>query len=55
VLGSWLIAWQLVHPWAPRRSWAGFVPWAAVHSMLYVSALWIMSQPMDMRGTLLSN
>jgi len=53
LLGSLLVsrrlveADQLVHP---QRA---FVSWAGVALILFVAALWLMSQPMEMRGTLL--
>lgn len=53
LVGSWMVAWTVATEWSPRRTWAGFLPWASVHALLFVSAMWIMSQPMDMRGTFL--
>jgi hypothetical protein len=46
---AWLIARQL----RADRTWSAFMPWAVVHLMLFISALWIMNQPMDMRGPFL--
>lgn len=37
---------------APRRL-AGFAPWAAVYLAIFGAAVWLMSQPMEMRGTFL--
>lgn len=53
LLGSWLVAWLIAQSMAGPRSWGGFLPWATVHLLLFLSALWIMNQPMDMRGTFL--
>lgn len=53
LLGSWLVAWMVARQVSQRRTWSTFVPWATVHLILFVSAVWIMNQPMDMRGTML--
>jgi hypothetical protein len=53
LLGSWMVAWGIAQELSRRRVWSGFLPWAVVHLMLFVSGLWIMNQPMDMRGTFL--
>ncbi len=53
LLGSWMVAWAVACEWSPGRRWWGFLPWASVHALLFVSAFWIMRQPMDMRGTFL--
>jgi hypothetical protein len=34
--------------------WGVFLPWAALVSLLFVAAIWLMGQPMEMRGTLLA-
>jgi len=53
LIGSWMVAWAIAGQLAPLRTARAFWPWAAVHALLFVSAVWIMSQPMDMRGTFL--
>lgn len=53
LLGSLLVAWSIADERSPRRVWSSFAPWAVLHVLLYVSAMWIMTQPMDMRGTFL--
>lgn len=53
LLGSWIVAWSIASEVAPRRAWSGFAPWALLHLLLFAAALWIMTQPMDMRGTFL--
>ena len=35
------------------RTRAGFAPWAAVHVTLFAAAVWLLQQPMEMRGTFL--
>lgn len=53
LLGSWIVAWPLARDLSPRRVWSVFLPWAVLHLLLFASAMWIMNQPMDMRGTFL--
>lgn len=53
LLGSWTVAWSIAHEFSPGRTWAGFASWGALHLLLFVTAVWIMTQPMDMRGTFL--
>jgi hypothetical protein len=53
LIGSWMVAWLIASELTSRRAWAAFLPWAAVHSLLFATALWIMNQPMEMRGTFL--
>ncbi len=53
LLGSWMVAAMIARETSPRRMWSAFAPWAVVHGLLFVAALWIMTQPMDMRGTFL--
>jgi len=37
----------------PSRRIPVFLPWAAMAALLYLAGLWLIFQPMDMRGTLL--
>jgi len=53
LLGSWIVAWSIASEVAPGRAWSGFAPWALLHLFLFAVALWIMTLPMDMRGTFL--
>jgi hypothetical protein len=53
LLGSWMVAWSIAADLSPHRVGAGFAPWAVLHLLLFASAVWIMTQPMDMRGTFL--
>jgi ferredoxin len=52
-LGSLLVAYRLADREAERRAWAAFLPWAALLSLLFAAAIWLMGQPMEMRGTFL--
>jgi hypothetical protein len=52
--GSLLIAWRLADEDAgERRVWA-FSPWAAVCVLLFLASVWLMTQPMDMRATMMA-
>lgn len=53
LVGSWAVGWSISRGFGRPRAWRAFAPWAAVHTLLFASALWIMSQPMEMRGTFL--
>ena len=55
LLGSLQTAWRIaesVHGAAKRRA---VLPWAVLCLLLWSAALWLLSQPMDMRGTFLGN
>jgi hypothetical protein len=52
--GSLLVAHHLATEDAPGRPMRAFLPWAAVCVLLCVGALWLIVQPMDMRGTFVS-
>lgn len=51
--GSLVVAWLIARELAPERAAAGFAPWAVMHVGLFAASLWIMTQPMDMRGVFL--
>lgn len=53
LLGSLLVAWRLAADFAPLRTLQAFAPWACLNTVLFASACWILTQPMDMRGTFL--
>jgi polyferredoxin len=53
LIGSWVTGWVIARQCAGSLARRAFVPWAIVHLLLFVSAVWIMTQPMDMRGTFL--
>ena len=53
LIGSWIVAVRLArhdHPQAPQRA---YFPWAVLHVLLWASAVWLLAQPMEMRGTFL--
>jgi ferredoxin len=52
--GSLTVTWRLAEEDAPERPYAASAPWAIVCVVLWIGAMWLMSQPMDMRGTFIS-
>ena len=52
--GSLLVIYQLAESDCAERPLRAFAPWAAVAVVLWVAAMWMMFQPMDMRGTFLA-
>lgn len=53
VLGSLLVAWRIAERDYPARAARAFVPWAGLCLLLGAVAVWLLSQPMEMRGTFL--
>lgn len=39
----------------PEQTWRAFAPWAAVNVLIWCGAVWLVLQPMDMRGTFLAS
>ncbi len=53
LLGSLLVAWRIAEREHPARTRRAFAPWAGLSLLLWISALWLLAQPMEMRGTFL--
>lgn len=51
--GSLGVLWLIARREAASRPWAAWIPWACLIILLLVAALWLMAQPMEMRGTYL--
>jgi hypothetical protein len=51
--GSLLVAYRLAEREHPERPWPAFAPWALLLSLILLAAVWLMAQPMEMRGTFL--
>jgi hypothetical protein len=49
--GSLIVAWRRAAVYRPERPFPVFLPWATLISLLAAFALWLMAQPMEMRGT----
>ncbi|HXV45024.1 MAG TPA: FesM [Anaerolineae bacterium] len=54
LLGAWVVAFQIALGHYKNRQTAlrAFLPWAVLLLLMLVAALWIMFQPMEMRGTI---
>jgi hypothetical protein len=55
LLGSLLVAYRLAEKNAPARLWGAFTPWATLALLMWLSAMWLLAQPMEMRGTILAS
>ncbi len=54
LLGSLLVLWRIArreHDAHPQARWA-FAPWGVLVVLLFASGVWLLLQPMDMRGTM---
>lgn len=52
-LGSIAVTWQLAVRDFGNAARLAFVPWVCLHAGLFATALWLLAQPMEMRGTYL--
>src|SRR5262249_10637412 len=53
LLGSLLVSYRLAEQDAPERALRVFLPWASLVLIMSAAATWLLSQPMEMRGTIL--
>jgi hypothetical protein len=53
LLGSLLVSYRLAQQDAPAKTLRVFLPWASLAIILCIAAIWLIMQPMEMRGTLL--
>lgn len=53
MLGSLIAAYRISERDFPERMYAAFAPWAVLCVLLAAAALWLLAQPMEMRGTFL--
>jgi hypothetical protein len=53
MIGSWVVAVRLARNDSPLAPWRAYLPWVVLHGLLWVSAVWLLAQPMEMRGTFL--
>lgn len=51
--GSLLVAWHIAVREFGARAGRAFAPWAVLAVLLWGAAMWLMAQPMEMRGTVL--
>ncbi|MBO0721926.1 MAG: FesM [Blastocatellia bacterium] len=50
--GSLLVSYRLTEEDSAQCTVRAYAPWAALCVLLWVAAMWLMSQPMEMRGTI---
>lgn len=55
LLGSLLVAWKIAQRELPHRAARAFAPWACLCLLLGAAALWLLSQPMEMRGMVMGS
>ena len=53
LLGSLLVSFRIAEREYPARAARAFLPWAGLSVLLWGTAMWLLSQPMEMRGTFL--
>jgi hypothetical protein len=53
-VGSIAVAHRIAQREKTERVWAAFAPWAVLTLLVFTSALWLVFQPMEMRGTFLA-
>jgi hypothetical protein len=53
LVGSWVVAVRLGRQDHLESPWRAYLPWLVLHAALFASAVWLMAQPMEMRGTFL--
>jgi polyferredoxin len=53
IIASCVVAVRLARKDCPHGPWRAYLPWIVLHALLGVSAIWLLSQPMEMRGTFL--
>ncbi len=53
LIGSMWVAVRLGRKDSPPSPWRAYLPWLLLHAALFGSAVWLMAQPMEMRGTFL--
>jgi hypothetical protein len=52
-IGSWITAWSIASREPKASRVRAFVPWALLVLILAATAVWLLAQPMEMRGTFL--
>jgi hypothetical protein len=53
LLGSLLVSYRITEEGSAQRPGWAFAPWAVLCALLWIAAVWLMSQPMEMRGSFL--
>jgi polyferredoxin len=55
MIGAWIAAVRIGRRDFPRAPWRAWAPWVVLHVVLWAAAAWLMTQPMEMRGTFLGS
>ncbi|HEY6332506.1 MAG TPA: FesM, partial [Blastocatellia bacterium] len=55
LVGSLLVSYRLAQSERQGSTLKIFIPWACLALVLWISAMWLMAQPMEMRGMLLGS
>jgi polyferredoxin len=55
LVGSLIVAYRIAEAEAPQRTGRAFAPWAGLCALLWIAAIWLLSQPMEMRATFLGS
>lgn len=53
LLGSLLVTYRISFREYKTRPWQAFIPWVVLCILLFIAAVWLLNQPMEMRGTFL--
>ncbi|MBI2807135.1 MAG: FesM [Planctomycetes bacterium] len=55
LVGSWIVAIRLARKDQPSAPWRAYLSWVVLQSILWAAAIWLLAQPMEMRGTFLGD
>ena len=53
LMGSLLVGYHISERDYADEAWSAYIPWAVLCVILWAVAMWLLSQPMEMRGTFL--
>lgn len=53
LFGSLMVSYRLAEQDSPLKPFRLFLPWAGLATILFIAAIWLLLQPMEMRGTML--
>jgi ferredoxin len=54
-LGSLLATWRIAEREYGERALRAFLPWAGLCLLLWIAAMWLLAQPMEMRGAFMAS
>ena len=53
LMGSLLVGYRIAEREYAARPHAAFAPWAGLCLLLWLTAMWLLAQPMEMRGSMM--